>query len=74
MALKNVNNIESAKTKIITEISSITSSATEAAASVEEVSASSEEQAASAETVNLSAIDLQNYVADLTESLNHFKI
>ena len=74
LALKNVNNIDAAKSKIITAISSITAAATEAAASVEEVSASSEEQAASAETVNLSAIDLQNYVADLTESLNHFKI
>jgi methyl-accepting chemotaxis protein len=74
LALENVNTVHTAKSEIIIAISSITSAATETAAAVEEVSASSEEQSASAETVNLDAIDLQNYVSDLTESLNNFKV
>lgn len=74
LALKNVNNINDAKSKITGAISTITAAATEAAASVEEVSASSEEQAASAGTVNLSAIDLQNYVNELRKSFDLFKV
>ena len=74
LALENVNTVHTAKSEIIIAISSITSAATETAAAVEEVSASSEEQSASAETVTLDAIDLQHYVADLTKSLDNFKI